>query len=112
LAEQLWERPQRAGAYNFGPLPHEAATVEEVIKMASSPHVHCSTSYENDSDAPHEANWLALETAHARQALGIAPRWNLPTAVVRTMAWYRAQQSGADARALCLADIDAWEASA
>lgn len=112
LAEQLWERPQRAGAYNFGPLPHEAATVEEVIKMASSPHVHCSTSYENDSDAPHEANWLALETAHARQALGIAPRWNLPTAVARTMAWYRAQQSGADARALCLADIDAWEASA
>ncbi len=28
------------------------------------------------------------------------------------MAWYRAQQGGADARALCLADLDAWEAAA
>ena len=55
---------------------------------------------------------LALETAHARQALGVSPRWGLDTAVARTMAWYRAQQGGADARALCLADLDAWEVTA
>ena len=42
----------------------------------------------------------------------MAPRWGLTTAVERTMAWYRAQHGGADARALCLADLDAWEASA
>jgi CDP-glucose 4,6-dehydratase len=112
LAEQLWETPQRAGAYNFGPLPHEAATVGNVIKMASSPYPDCQVSYENDSNGPHEAGWLALETAHARHALGLTPRWDLPTAVARTMAWYRAQQGGADAYALCMADIDAWEAGA
>ena len=58
----------------------------------------------------HEADWLALETAHARQVLGVAPHWALSTAVARTMNWYRQQHGGADARALCLADIDAWEA--
>ena len=59
-----------------------------------------------------QASWLALETAHARQSLGVSPRWGLDTAVACTMAWYRAQQGGADARALCLADLDAWEAAA
>ncbi|TXI73712.1 MAG: CDP-glucose 4,6-dehydratase [Limnohabitans sp.] len=109
LAQQLWESPQLAGAYNFGPLPSEAATVENVIKMASGPHKDCVTSYGNDSNGPHEARWLALETAHAQHTLGVAPRWDLATAVARTMDWYRGQQSGADARALCMADIDAWE---
>ncbi|PIF92012.1 CDP-glucose 4,6-dehydratase [Acidovorax sp. 62] len=111
LAERLWANPTRAGAYNFGPLPHEAATVGDVIKMASSAYPKSATSYENHSKNPHEAGWLALETAHARQALGVAPRWGLDTAVARTMAWYRAQHGGADARALCLADLDAWEAA-
>lgn len=111
LAERLWVDPARAGAYNFGPLPHEAATVGYVVKLASGAYPEGATSYENHSNGPHEAGWLALETAHARQTLGVAPRWGLDTAVARTMAWYRAQQGGADARALCLADLDAWEAT-
>ena len=112
LAEQLWAAPALAGAYNFGPLPHEAATVGDVVKMAVSAYPLSTTSYSNDSNGPHEAGWLALETAHARRALGVAPRWGLATAVARTMDWYRQQQGGADARALCLADLDAWEAAA
>ena len=112
LAERLWADPARAGAYNFGPLPHEAATVKNVIELASAAYPASATSYENESEGPHEAGWLALETAHARQVLGVAPHWSLNTAVARTMAWYRAQQGGADARALCLADLDAWEVTA
>ena len=110
LAQCLWESSALAGAYNFGPLPHEAATVKNVIELASSAYKSSATSYEKDSAGVHEAGWLALETAHARQALGVAPHWALSTAVARTMNWYRQQHGGADARALCLADIDAWEA--
>ena len=110
LAQRLWESPALAGAYNFGPLPHEAATVKNVIELASTAYPASATSYENESEGPHEAGWLALETAHARQVLGVAPHWSLNTAVARTMNWYRQQHGGADARALCLADIDAWEA--
>ena len=51
-----------------------------------------------------------LDLAHARQVLGVTPHWALNTAVARTMNWYRQQRGGADARVLCLADIDAWEA--
>jgi len=112
LAQRLWDAPSLAGPYNFGPLPHEAASVKHVIEMASGAYPTSAVSYEIGSGGPHEAGWLALETAHARQALGVAPRWALTTAVARTMNWYRQQHGGADARALCLADIGAWEAQA
>lgn len=111
LAEHLWDAPQLAGAYNFGPLPHEAATVEFVLKLASSAYPESVVSYQNNDSNPHEAGWLALETACARAALGVTPRWGLATAIERTMAWYRAQAAGQDARALCLADLHAFEES-
>ena len=42
--------------------------------------------------------------------LGVRPRLTLAQGVGRTMDWYRAQQGGADAQALCEADIAAYEA--
>jgi CDP-glucose 4,6-dehydratase len=54
---------------------------------------------------------LALEAAKARIALGVRPLWPLAQAVQRTMAWYRAEHKGADARTLCHAEIAAYEAS-
>lgn len=112
LAQSLWAQPALAGAYNLGPLPHEAATVRNVVELASGAYKSSATSYENNSEQPHETGWLALETARARQTLGVAPRWPLATSVGRTMDWYRQQQGGADARDLCMADMDAWEAQA
>lgn len=109
LAQVLWQQPQRAGAYNFGPWSHEAATVKNVIELASSAYPSSITSYHNNSEGPHEARWLALETAQARSLLGVQPRWPLVTAVARTMTWYRAQQQGADARQLCEAEIAVYE---
>lgn len=109
LAEALWQQPALAGAYNLGPPTDEAATVKAVVEIARSPRETYTVSYESDSNSPHEAGWLALETAKARTQLGIHPRWTLTEAVQRTMAWYEAQHAGADARALCEADIAAYE---
>lgn len=108
LAQVLWQDPARAGAYNFGPLPHEAATVKDVIEMARSAYPSGAVSYQNESNGPHEAGWLALETAKARTVLDVAPRWPLAQAVARTMDWYRALHAGGDARALCEADLAAY----
>jgi len=51
-----------------------------------------------------------LETAKGRVALGVQPQWNLAETVTRTMAWYQAQHAGADARELCLAEIEQYGA--
>ncbi len=108
LAECLWARPELAGAYNFGPATDAAASVKHVIELASKSYGTGEVCYQNESNAVHEAGWLALETAKARTVLGMQPRWTLPETVARTLAWYRAQHGGAEARALCLADIAAY----
>ena len=109
LAETLWDQPGLAGAYNFGPNTHEAATVGAVIRMARETFGRGDIQFGDGQDGPHEAGWLALETAHARLALGVQPRWTLQEAVTRTLQWYAGRADGADARSLCEADIAAYE---
>lgn len=109
LAELLWADAAKAGAYNFGPAPHEAATVGRVVEIAQASYPAAPVQYQSDSRNPHEAGLLALDTALARSRLGVAPVWALPQAVGRTMAWYRDFHAGASARTLCLSDLEAFE---
>jgi CDP-glucose 4,6-dehydratase len=111
LAEHLWTDPAVAGGWNFGPFTHEAASVRTVVELARSVWGGAEVSYAGGMEGPHEAAWLALETAKARTYLKTAPRWQLAEAVTRTIGWYRQQRDGADARALCEAEIDAYEGS-
>lgn len=112
LAQKLWQKPELVGAYNFGPHTHEAGTVETVINLACATYGTGSVHHDNSNANPHEAGWLALEVAKARVVLGIHPKWRLVEAVQRTMAWYKAQHQGLDARSLCEAEIAAYEALA
>jgi CDP-glucose 4,6-dehydratase len=111
LAEALWARPALAGAYNFGPETGDAATVRTVVDLARSAYGLGEVRFGEAEQGPHEAGWLSLEIAKARATLGIVPRWTLDEAVRRTMSWYRDLHAGADARALCVADIAAFEAA-
>ncbi|CDZ66563.1 CDP-glucose 4,6-dehydratase [Neorhizobium galegae bv. orientalis] len=110
LAERLWSDPSIGDAFNFGPISHEAAPVRQVIEIARTSFGRGEVQYGDGTEGPHEAGWLALETAKARHMLGIEPRWSLTEAVDRTMKWYRAQNDGADVRALCEAEIAEYEA--
>ena len=109
LAEQLWRDPDKAGAYNFGPDTAAAASVGEVVMLARQAYGRGDWLNVADPRAPHETRWLALEIAKARAALGVMPHWRLRETVQRTMHWYRRFGEGADARALCDAEIDDFE---
>jgi CDP-glucose 4,6-dehydratase len=110
LAEVLCSDPGKAGAYNFGPHTHEVATVVDVIATAREAFGRGETQLGDGTEGPHEAGLLALEVSLARAALGIDARWGMREAVVRTMQWYARLAAGGDARALCEADIAAFEA--
>ena len=112
LAQRLYEDASLAGAYNFGPLTHEATTVREVIELARQCHGSGEWQAGDEAQGPHEAGWLALEVAKVRLALGVVPRWPLQQAVSRTVAWYRRQAQGEAARTLCEAEIDEHAAAA
>jgi hypothetical protein len=117
LAERLWAQPALAGAWNFGPRTHEAATVRDVITLAREAWQERAAAtadvrFGDGHDGPHETAWLSLEIAKARALLDVRPRWGLAESVGRTMRWYAAVRDGESARARCLADLDAWEQAA
>lgn len=109
LAQRLYEDRSFAQAYNFGPRDEDAQAVKNVIEIARETYgggdVHYGT-----NDGPHEAGLLMLDIQKAERELGVAPRWNLKTAVEHTMTWYRDVANGADARALCLQQIEDFKA--
>jgi len=111
LAQRLWDAPELAGAYNFGPETSEAATVREVVELAQAAYGHGEVIWGDGSEGSHEAGWLALEIAKSRAVLGVTPRWGLAESVNRTMDWYRRLAAGEDAKALCLKDIEAYTIS-
>lgn len=111
LAQELWDQPDLAGAYNLGPSPQGAASVEKVIELASSAYKESVVDYQNNNEGLHEAHCLALETAKARSILGLKPHWSLTESIERTMAWYWAQSGGACAYQLCANDIEAFEST-
>jgi CDP-glucose 4,6-dehydratase len=108
LAERLHRQPEIAGSFNFGPPSNEAVTVREVVEQARGAFGCGDVIYDQTELGPHEAGWLALETAKVRQTLGIAPRWTLPQSISRTMGWYQAVHRGGDARQWCMSDMDAY----
>lgn len=109
LAQHLWNKPESAGAYNFGPNPDEVAPVRTVIELARQSWPTGKVRYGDGSEGPHEAGLLSLDSSRARLDLGLAPRFHLAESVSRTMHWYKAHAEGASAVALCEADLRAWE---
>lgn len=112
LAEQTWSAPQLAGAYNFGPPPHEAATVRQVMSLAQPHWPDAQVNFADMTQGPHEAGLLTLDTAKARAVLGLAPRWPLAQAIEHTVNWYRRHWQGEDAATLCREDMQAFAAQA
>ena len=53
----------------------------------------------NRSDGgPHEANFLKLDCSKLKTVFGWMPRWDLNTAVAKTVDWSKVWASGGDVR--------------
>lgn len=108
LAERLSDDAQLAGAWNFGPDAASCLPVREVIQKAQAAYGGGRIDFATTVEGPHEAQALSLDTSKSRQTLHVQPRWNLDTAVQRTMDWYKKFSQGTSARALCDADLDTY----
>jgi len=109
LAQALAADPGLSGAYNFGPPPHQAASVRNVAETARQHYGSGEIIFEKEQHGFHESTHLSLDTAKAEALLGVKPRWSLNEAIGKTISWYKNQQNGADARELCEQDISEYE---
>ena len=100
------------GPWNFGPTDQDGArpvrwVVERFLEEWGS------GSWTTPADAgqqPHEAHWLSLDSARAREQLAWAPVWDAEAAVRQTAAWYREyHRAAATARDLVGRQLQAYE---
>lgn len=112
LAEQLWQNPALAGAYNFGPFANATASVREVIELSRQVYPAGDVAYGQGEAGPHEAGLLALDPSRAKAVLQVQQRFSLEESVRRTMNWYLSQSQGQRAAELCEGDIAAWMGTA
>jgi CDP-glucose 4,6-dehydratase len=103
-AEALWHGAAPP-ALNFGPRDAEIS-VRRVLEFYGAA-AGAPIAWEAAPAPPmEEAQRLALDSGLAMQSLGWAPRHDAASAIAATARWYEAWRSGADGRALALAEIE------
>jgi CDP-glucose 4,6-dehydratase len=107
LAERLWDDPEIADGWNFGPDPDDAKPVRWIAERIADLWPDDLAWSVDPGPRPYEAGFLALDSTKARERLGWSPRWDLETALERIVEWHLACRDAADLRALTLEQIEA-----
>jgi CDP-glucose 4,6-dehydratase len=94
LAESLCASPKEfSSGWNFGPKEKDAKSVLEIIEaFCKFWGNNAGYKIKKNPNAPHEANYLRLDSSKAKKKLLWRPRWNSVTAVGKTVEWYKVYQ--------------------
>ena len=112
LAERLvQEGAAFAEGFNFGPFENDARPVEWVVEQLCQAWGAGASWKLDGAPQPHEATYLKLDCAKARARLGWQPRWSLQHTIGQIVDWHKQLATGADMRALSLAQITSYQAA-
>jgi len=107
LAQALWQSPEHARGWNFGPPEQDARPVSWIVRRVGELWPGGVRATIDDGPHPHEASYLKLDSSRARQRLGWAPLVGLEQGIEQTVRWYLALQGGEDMRQVTHAQIEA-----
>lgn len=107
LAQALWDSPEHAAGWNFGPVEEDARPVGWIVRRMSELWPAELRWTLDDGPHPHEARYLKLDSSRARTRLGWRPLLGLSSALEATVDWYRQLHAGADMRAVTVGQIEA-----
>ena len=106
LAQALWDSPELAAGWNFGPAEEDARPVGWIVERMGALWPRELRWALDDGPHPHEARYLKLDSSRARSRLGWRPRVGLERTLESIAEWYSALADGADMRAVTLAQIE------
>ena len=98
IAAAQAEKPELAGWYNVGPDDRDCFQTGALVDLFVK-HWGEGMKWVNRSDGgPHEANFLKLDCAKLKGTFGWTPRWDLETAIAKTVEWSKVWAKGQDVR--------------
>jgi CDP-glucose 4,6-dehydratase len=107
LAEKLYQEGLAYGeAWNFGPEDQDNRTVEWIVNYLCRLWGEGATYTVDFQKQPHEAHFLKLDCSKAKARLGWRPRWNLETALDKTLEWLKEYQNKSNIKEICLRQIN------
>jgi CDP-glucose 4,6-dehydratase len=109
IAEKIYHSGSAfAEAWNFGPETTDSKPVEwlvdQLCKMVPGSSWHLGT-----APTLHEAKQLKLDSSKAKNRLEWKPRWDLTTALSKTVDWHQAWKNQSDMRKISIAQIHFYE---
>jgi CDP-glucose 4,6-dehydratase len=110
LAEHLYKHGQEfAEGWNFGPSDEDAKSVRWIVEYLVRKWGRGSSWTLDKGEHPHEAKYLKLDISKARNCLGWSPRWNLSTALDKTLEWQQVWLEKGDIGAMMSSQIEAYQ---
>jgi CDP-glucose 4,6-dehydratase len=109
LAERLCtDGAAFAEAWNFGSSDEDARSVQWIVERLAE--IRKDVNWKCDeAPQPHEAHYLKLDCSKAHIQLNWQPRWQLATALNKTVEWHQAWREGQNMRATTLAQISDYQ---
>lgn len=100
IAKEQYENPEVAGNYNVGPEDRDCLSTGELVTLfcrkwreATGKEISWKDRYDG---GPHEANFLKLDCSKLKRIFGWKPRWDIGTAVDKTVEFSGAYMRGED----------------
>ena len=112
LAQALWDSPEHATGWNFGPAQDDARSVGWIVQRMCQLWPRELRWSVDDGPHPLETRHLKLDSSRARDRLGWRPMVDLEAALQSIVEWYEALRRGQDMRAVTLAQIERLAAAA
>jgi CDP-glucose 4,6-dehydratase len=107
LAEQLEKNgDQYAEAWNFGPAEIDARPVQWLVEKMAKLWGENANWINDDTNHPHEANYLRLDCSKANNKLNWHPKWSLCQTLSKIVEWHKLDCSDNKCRDLCLDQIN------
>ncbi|MEG2286102.1 MAG: CDP-glucose 4,6-dehydratase [Eubacterium sp.] len=94
IAQKQYEEPTFAGYYNVGPNEEDCITTGQLVSLFCKKWDSDQTWENRSIDGPHEANFLKLDCSKIKTTFGWHPRWNVETAIEKTVEWTKAYVMG------------------
>lgn len=112
LAKEQYEKPELAGCYNIGPDEADCVTTGHLADLFCSlwqKRTEKAVRWINRYDGgPHEANFLKLDCAKLKKALGWRPLWSIDTALDKAIELYLAYYADGDVEACMDGQIEGY----